>query len=159
MKKFLIIEQLLTNVQNDLKLASEALESVKQFKYESDMKQEHKYDTRGIEAGYLSDGQAKRVEELQLELKLVEEIPHRVYQSDEEIGIGALLEIEFNKLKKYYFLSTTSGGTMLNIEGQGVLVISVFSPIGSAVMGLKCGDSFELETQSGVREYTIRSVC
>lgn len=158
MNKSLIIQQLLSNVQNDLSLATEALESAKKFKFESDMKQEHKYDTRGIEAGYLSDGQAKRVEELQLELKLVEEIPLKNFLPDEEIGIGALLEIEFNKQKRLYFLSTTSGGTMLNIEKQGVLVISVFSPIGSAVMGLKCGETFELETQSGVREYTICSV-
>lgn len=159
MDKRLIIEKLVHNVKRDLELATDAQESSSSFKFESDMKQESKYDTRSIEAGYLAQGQAKRVEELKLELKLIEEIPLHSFSPDDEIAVGALLDIELNKRKKLYFLSTTAGGTVLDINGEIVLVISVFSPIGSSVMGLKVGDDFELETQAGVREYKIRSVC
>lgn len=159
MDKKKIISALLENVKNDLCLAKEAEASASQFKFETDMKQESKYDTRGIEAGYLSDAQAKRVEELKLEMKLIEEIPFFHFRDEDEIALGALIEIEVNQQKKNYFLASTSGGTILNIEGIIILVISVFSPLGSSVIGLKCGDTFELETKAGIREYTIRSVC
>lgn len=159
MDKKLIWNKLLDNVKRDLASATDAKESTSSFKFESDMKQESKYDTRSIEAGYLAEGQARRVEELKLELKLIEEIPLHPFKKEDEIAVGALLDIELNGRNKLYFLSTTAGGTVLDINGEIVLVISVFSPIGSSVMGLKVGDSFELETQAGTREYKIRSVC
>ena len=44
-------------------------------------------------------------------------------------------------------------------DGESILVISVFSPIGAEVLQLKAGDEFELETKSDPREYLIKSVC
>jgi len=158
MNKKQILAKLVSVAKKDLELAIEAQESASSFKFESDMKQESKYDTRSIEAGYLSSAQTKRVEELKLELKLIEETPFYEYQDGDEIALGALLEIEVNKLKKNYFLASTAGGTMLEIDGKVVLVISLFSPIGNAVIGLKSGDVFELETKTGQREYKICSV-
>ncbi len=158
MNKKKILSALLENAKQELQLALEAQASASRFKHESDMKQESKYDTRGIEAGYLSDAQSKRVEELKLELKLIEEIPCYNFKEGDEISLGALIEIEVNQRKKLYFLSSTAGGTMLNIEDIIILVISAFSPLGSSVINLKTGDTFELETNAGTREYKICSV-
>lgn len=72
--------------------------------------------------------------------------------------MGSLALIEHNGQKRFYFLTSTSGGTMLTIEGHPVLVISVFSPLGSEALGLTKGVSFEVETPKETRCYTVLEV-
>lgn len=157
--KTAIKEQLLERVNAELAAALEAEAAATSLAKEGDVKSDGKYDTRGIEAGYLAGAQAKRVEELKLEQQMIEELPVKDYASDEEVGLGALVDIEFKQQTRRYFVSSTAGGTMLNVHGQGVLVISVFSPIGDAVMGLKVGEEFELETPQEVRSYRVKALC
>ncbi len=97
----------------------------------------------------------KRAEELKLELQMLEEIPRRDFAEHDEVGLGALVDIALNGQGRRYFLSSTAGGTLLNIEGTPVLVISIFSPIGDAVLGSRPGEDFELETPQGVRVYSV----
>jgi transcription elongation GreA/GreB family factor len=158
MNKQHILEQLINKVEEEKATIKKALEMSLSHVKDPDMKQESKYDTRSIEAGYLADGQRARLHELELELKLLNEIPNRKFSSQNEIAVGALVDIEFNKKIKTYFLSTTGGGTILDIQGQHLLVISVFSPIGAEILGLKSKDTFELQTPSEKRQYKIISV-
>ena len=150
-----IRRQLLEKVTLELKVAQEAEATTSSYAKEGDVKPDGKYDTRGIEAGYLAGAQSKRVEELKLEQQMIEETPIKSFQSDDEVGIGALVEIEFKGQTRSYFVCSTAGGTMLNINGKGILVISVFSPIGDAVVGCKVGEEFELETPQETRVYRV----
>lgn len=153
-----LIETLLGRVRVDLQDATmAALETSAGAKDES-MKSDGKYDTRGIEAGQLAGAQLRRVEELKLEIQMLEEMPVRDFDRDEEIALGALVELEHKGQTRRYFLCSTAGGTLLESAGQAVLVISVFSPLGDAALGLKLGESFELETPQARREYVVRSI-
>lgn len=156
--KDLIKHALLEKVDLELKGLEVAAQTTKDYVQDGDLKSDGKYDTRGIEAGYLAGAQMKRIEELKLERQMLEEIPLREFSATDDIGIGALVDIELNAITRKYFLATTAGGTMLNINGQGILVISVFSPIGDAIVDQRVGDEFELETPQGKRSYTIVSV-
>ena len=153
-----ILNHLIDKVKNDIALAEEASGSTTDYVREGDVKSEGKYDTRAIEAGYLAGAQQRRVEELKLELQLLEEIPAREFSNDEEVSIGALVDIKFNNQIRKYFVAPTAGGTMINIDGETVLVISTFSPIGDAVFGTKVGEEFELETPQGTRVYEVMSL-
>jgi len=66
-----ILEYLKARAQKDLDEAQNAALNAESFKFEDSMKQEGKYDTRSIEAGYLAGAQKKRVEELKQELTVV----------------------------------------------------------------------------------------
>jgi transcription elongation GreA/GreB family factor len=158
MEKQKIVNQLILNVNDEIGKAKQAYGTSREHASDQDMKPDGKYDTRSIEAGYLAGAQKVRADELELELKLLEDIEVRAFMPSDEIAIGALVEIELNKNNRKYFISPTAGGTMLNIDGEGILVISVFSPIGNAVLGLITGDSFELETPKETRIYTIKGV-
>lgn len=158
MLKQKIKDKLLTKAQADLAAALDVSEAANDYKVADDMKQEGKYDTRAIEAGYLAGAQAKRVEELKLEVQMIEELPVRDFESGEAVSVGALVELSFNETNQLYFISSTAGGTMFNIDGKPVLVISVFSPIGAAVVNLEAGESFELEMPSGNRVYEVVGV-
>jgi transcription elongation GreA/GreB family factor len=154
-----IVKQLIDHVQHELDKAQKAADTAKAHHQSDEMKQEGKYDTRAIEAGYLAGAQLKRVEELKLELKMLEEIELRAFSEKDAIAIGAIVDLELNDKVQRYFVSSTASGSFTQVDGHPFLVVSVFSPIGNAALGLFVGDSFELETPKGLREYSITAIC
>lgn len=157
MNKSKILKELIEKTKSELTLVKASYESTKNMVQKGDLKSDGKYDTRATEANYLAGGQRQRITDLEQELILLEEIPARDYAKDEEVGIGSLLEIDLNGNCRKYFLSPTAGGTMLSIDNETVMVISVFSPIGAEAIGNKVGDTFEVEIKDSVREYKIVS--
>ena len=153
-----ILEALLSKVNQELNELEALTQTTKEYVQDGDLKSDGKYDTRGIEAGYLAGAQMKRLEELKLEKQMIEELPTRNFSTDDQVGIGALVEVKLNNLIRKYFLATTAGGTMLNINGDPILVISVFSPIGDAMVDLRQGEEFELEVNGQKRDYKIVSL-
>ncbi|MBY0517587.1 MAG: GreA/GreB family elongation factor [Bacteriovoracaceae bacterium] len=153
-----IIGQLIHIFQTELSAIELASKTSTAYAQDGDVKSDGKYDTRGIEAGYLASAQQKRVEELKLELQMLEELPVKDFLQDEEVALGAVVGIEFKGMKRLYFVSSTAGGTMVTVENQTILVISVFSPVGDAVMGLKVGEEFELEAPQETRHYKVVSI-
>ena len=150
-----ILQELLQRVRAELAVASDAGATTKSYAQDGDVKSDGKYDTRGIEAGYLAGAQMKRVEELRLDLQMLEELPVKPLNETDEVELGALVDLGLNGECRRYFLATTAGGTLLNVEGQAILVITPFSPIGDAVLGARVGEEFELETPQGTRCYTV----
>ncbi|MGZ3789468.1 MAG: GreA/GreB family elongation factor [Bacteriovorax sp.] len=153
--KKLILAGLIENLQKELSEVESAANSAKDLATQDDLKSEGKYDTRAIEASYLASAQQKRVEEIKIDIQMLEEI--ELMDSD-RLQMGSLALIEYKGQARYYFLTSTSGGTMLTIEGHPVLVISVFSPLGSEALGLEKGESFEVETPKEMRSYKILEV-
>ena len=153
--KKLILNKLIENLKTELSAVEDAANSTRALATQEDLKSESKYDTRAIEASYLAGAQQKRVEEIKIDIQMLEEIE---LQDSDHLQMGSLALLEHNGQDRYYFLTSTSGGTMLTIESQTVLVISVFSPIGNEALGLKAGDSFEVETPKEMRTYKVLKV-
>jgi transcription elongation GreA/GreB family factor len=150
-----LLDELLKKAREELvDLTRSALEQ-KNFATDPEFKAESKYDTRALEASYLASAEAKRVEELNLEIQILEEVDLSASSRMGEISIGALVELSFSDRKMLYFLIPTAGGTLLKIQDDPVVVVSVFSPIGDAMLGLKSGESFEVETPKETRSYEI----
>jgi len=154
-----IKSQLLAKTESELQAAEEALRSTQSLVRDGDLKSDGKYDTRGIEAGQLAGAQEKRVEELKLELQLLEELPVRELRADDEAALGALLTIETAGVARRYYLASTAGGTMIRVGDETLLVISVFSPLGDAVLGLRAGEEFECEVGGKDRSYKLLALC
>jgi len=152
-----ILDQLISKANEELKNLQEALAATKSFATDQEFKAESKYDTRSLEASYLASAEAKRVEELNQEIQLLEEVDLGLSQKLGEISLGAMVELSCNNQIRNYFLIPTAGGTLLEYNGQSVLVVSVFSPIGNELLGLKNGDEFEVETPKGIRHYRVIS--
>lgn len=155
LNKQTILNTLIDNLKKELSEVEAAANSARDLATADDLKSEGKYDTRAIEASYLAGAQAKRVEEIKLDIQMLEETE---LQHSTKLQMGSLALIEHNNQKRYYFLTSTSGGTMLMIDGNPVLVISVFSPIGNEALGLTKGESFEVETPKETRSYKVLDV-
>lgn len=146
---------LVNKLENELKKIEEAAKSSREYAIADDLKSEGKYDTRAIEASYIASAEARRVEEIKLDLQMIQEME---INPSRHLEMGSLALIEHNSRDQFYFLSPTMGGEMLNVDGKMILVISVFSPIGSEAMNLECGDSFEVETPKESRVYKIKEI-
>lgn len=150
-----IVNKIIENLQNELHEVEGAAKSARDLATQDDLKSEGKYDTRAIEASYLAGAQQKRVEELKIDIQMLEELE---IQNSKNIQMGSLILIEHNNNKRHYFLTASAGGTIINVDGENILVISVFSPLGSSALGLSKDESFEVETPKEIRLYHILKV-
>lgn len=150
-----LLEELLKKSREELVDLTRAALEQKNFATDQEFKAESKYDTRALEASYLASAEAKRVEELKLEIQILEEVDVNLSARLQEISIGALVELLYGGRQMLYFLIPTAGGTLLKINDDAVVVVSVFSPIGDAMLGLKKGQHFEVETPKETRSYEV----
>ena len=157
-KKSLLLEELKNRIKHELEQAKSAFDTTRKHATDAELKADGKYDTRSIEAGYLAGAQKKRVDELELELGLLDEVS--LTHASDKVSVGSMVSLEHNGQERVYFISSTSGGSMIKVLGEVVLVISAFSPIGSEVIGLEVGDSFEVEVKEGSepREYQVKKI-
>lgn len=151
-----IVEALIEKLNTELKELEGAARSARDLATSSESKSEGKYDTRAIEASYLAGAQSKRVEEIKMDIQMLEDLD--VSSVSSKLQLGSLALINCNGQERFYFLSSTSGGSMLMIDNHPILVISVFSPIGDTALGLGVGESFEVETPKESREYEIKNI-
>lgn len=154
MKQTLLYE-LIQKAKIELQQLESSAKSAQDYATDQEFKSESKYDTRAIEASYLAQAEAKRVEELKLEIQILEEVDLEISSYSAEVCIGSLVEIIHQNQARKYFLLPTAGGTLLKAQDETVLVVSVFSPIGSAMLGLKIGDEFEVQTPKESRVYKV----
>jgi transcription elongation GreA/GreB family factor len=152
-----LLKQLVSAARRELSELEAAASATREFATDQEFKAESKYDTRALEASYLASAEAKRVEELKLEVQILEEVDLKQSGKLGEISIGALVELLHQGQTRKYFLIPTAGGTILRHGEDSILVVSVFSPIGDALMGLKAGDEFEVETPKETRSYQVVS--
>ncbi len=117
---------------------------------------ENQYDTRATEASYLAAGQGQRLAELkQLKAWFDAVDPSR---RCERVELGALvcLEDEDARVRRVYV--APSGGDAARVGGHDVRVISLASPLGRALAGLRAGDDAEVDGPGGSRTLFIQSV-
>lgn len=106
---------------------------------------ETQYDTLAIEAGYLAEGQSRRVLEIKFALQQFNELAAKIdtllFDEHSEISTGALVQLAEGKAsKQWYFLAPAAAGfkTSLPLKGdlQQITVITEKSPVGAASLGL-----------------------
>lgn len=111
---------------------------------DSESKAEGKYDTLSIEENYLADGLAKQAAAAAEAIGAIEKIPLRTSSPDEEIDLGALIEVEFSDSREWFFLAPSGGGTEVNHMGVVITVITPESPLGSQLSGARAGDRIQV---------------
>jgi transcription elongation GreA/GreB family factor len=150
-----LLNELIGRMEAEMHGLESAAKANKDFATDQEFKAESKYDTRSLEASYLASAELSRVEDLKLEIQMLEEVDLKLSSKSEEICIGSLVELRHKEQDRSFFLIPTSGGTLLNVGEKAVLVVSVFSPLGDALLGLKTGDEFEVETPKETRNYQV----
>lgn len=121
---------------------------------------ENKYDTLGLEAAYLAQGQAQRAVECSAELETVEKLSVVGLTSSNAIVIGTLVTlIEQNEGAISLFLAPVAGGLKFSFDELDIVVITPSSPLGKQLLGKYKDDEFELKSGQHTKNYRIARIC
>jgi transcription elongation GreA/GreB family factor len=148
MDKTRLQQLILARLQADQQVAEAAVRSAHEAATHSESKAENKYDTRGLEAAYLADGQRRRLLEIERALALYRNLVVRDYDEEQGIQLGALIELEDGDGRsRRLFLGPDGAGLKID-DGDGeILLITPHAPLGQSLLGRRVGD--EVETRVG----------
>ena len=121
-------------------------------------KAESKYDTRGLEAGYLAMGQGRKISELEEDLLAIENLGAPKFSADAPIDVGALIELDAKTGKSHYLLAPRAGGLEIEFERREIWIITPQSPIGKLLLGRRAGEKFKFGAGAAAVAYEIAAV-
>ncbi|GGK75187.1 transcription elongation factor GreAB [Amphritea balenae] len=145
MNKKQLTDQIVSQLQADLEVNIEAANEAREAAVHDESVPETQYDTLGLEASYLAQGQSKRVEELEMNLADYRNMIMREFDQSTALGLSALVTLENEQgEEKHLFIGPAGGGIHIDFESYTVIVITPEAPIGAALIGRHCGDSVAL---------------
>ena len=158
MNKPALIDKIIKALHSELETYVRATNSSNEEATAEENRAENKYDTRGLEASYLATGQANKVMELEDAIGAFEDLKAKSFD-ESAIDVGALVELDQNGEKAFYFIGPSAGGTEISDGVRDVLVITPQSPLGAQLQGLQRGDRRELTLAGAKRQIQIVNVC
>lgn len=140
----------------DLRVLRDAARSARDEATHEDTKQEGKYDTRAIEAGYLAHGQSRRIAEIEASIERFSRVAETV-ASTKKVSGPSLVELEdANGETRWFFVGPAGGGLSVEVEGTKVRVLTPGSPLGKALVGAEIDD--EIVVVSTGASYELISI-
>ncbi len=134
------LDALETVLKSKWQTAHDAFEASKAGATSGEVKQESKYDTRGLEASYLAHGLANAVTEY--EAALADLNTCRLAPMTSTISIGSLIHCTTKTGHPVYFLLSKSGGGIeAPFQESDVTIITPTAPLAKALLGKSSGDS------------------
>lgn len=156
MDKENLYKAVLEKVKSDLTLAVNAVKTAYESATHEENKAENKYDTKGLEASYLVQGQARRVEELENSLAALNSMKIR---SVDKIMLNAFVELQTeNGDVEYLFITPASGGLKINFDNLNITLMTPASPLGQALLAKVAGDSVSVSIGKNSRDYIVKDV-
>lgn len=117
---------------------------------------ENKYDTLGLEAAYLAEGQSRRVVECEQDLKEFQHLLSTVQACNEVIGIGSFVKLEDEQGDiKCLFLNVSAGGLKIDYLDYEVMLVTASAPLGKALLGFGVDDEVTLTVAGEAKHYTV----
>jgi transcription elongation GreA/GreB family factor len=157
MNKTALQQQIIATLEADREVARTVLAAPHEAATHAESKAENKYDTRGLEAAYLADGQRRRLHEIETALAAYRNL-QLTSGSNECVRVGALLCLEHDGHERWFFLGPDAAGLKLQHEGREILVISPRSPLGHGLLGRQVGDEVELQVNGQRQSYEVLEV-
>lgn len=158
MNKRAIIKKITAKLTEELSVYLRAAAYARDEATHEQNKAENKYDTRGLEASYLARGQSKQAAELEAAIVEFEKVGVRKFAVGDAIAVGALVELEQDGEKFFYFLGPRAGGTEVIHDKNEILVITPQSPLGEQLQGKKANETSQLKIGKETRAVKILSV-
>ena len=158
MNKAHLIEQIVASLNESLGLLEKAARASHAEATHESSKAESKYDTRGLEAAYLAGGQARQAKEILDSIKLYQNLPTRGFAADDPIDLTALVALETDGARSFYFIGPKNGGLEIKYHRQEITLITPQSPLGQDLMEKKAGQRWTARLGGSVVKYRIISV-
>lgn len=147
-----ILQQLRADYDNAIRSASDAHDAATN----DESKAENKYDTRGLEASYLAEGQSRRVAGLEQAIVIYQKLEFAEFTEASTIRLTALVTLEDAKeQRKRIFIGPVSGGLSFVIDENEYMVITPKAPLGGCLIGKRIGDEVTVVAAGCTTHYDI----
>ena len=153
MEKCAVVAALRASINDELMSVESTAAMARDEATNSETKAEGKYDTRATEASYLARGQAWRIAELRKLSAWLNTDQATAELTRPVVQNGALVRLEGPR-SEWVYIAPVGGGKAM-VCNQTVRLISLASPLGTAMEGLEAGDCFEVSTPRGLHEYEL----
>ena len=159
MDKALLRQALLSSLVAERDNLTRAALMAREEATSEESKAENKYDTRGQEAAYLAEGQARLAAELQETIAVYQALPLPDFSAhDSRIDVGAVVALEARGKSSLYFLGPRNGGLEFDVGGQTVVVVTPQSPLGRQLPGRRVGETVQLPGRGGPVPHRIAAI-
>lgn len=159
MDKFLLQQQVLNRLAEDLQQAEQAARAAHETATHEENIAENKYDTLGLEAAYLVTGQVRRAEAIRQALANWRQFRPPPYDASKGIQLGALVCLVDSDDRQQHFYLGPDGGSMKLVSGaQPVQVISSEAPLARAMLGKREGDEVAIQVDSVRQQFEVLRV-
>lgn len=157
MDKFLLQQQVLERLAEDLLQAEQAARAAHETATHEENIAENKYDTLGLEAAYLATGQARRAEAIRQTMVHWRQFRPLPYDASKGIQLGALVCLvdAEDQQQLLLFLGPDGGSMKLLCGDQFVQVISSDAPLGRAVLGKSEGDEVSIQIAAVRQQFEV----
>lgn len=159
MDKFLLQQQVVNRLAEDLLQAEEALRAAHETATHEENIAENKYDTLGLEAAYLATGLVRRAEAIRQALANWRQFRPLPYDARKGVQLGALVCLVNSDGKQQHLFLGPDGGSMQLVSGtQRVQVISTEAPLGRAMLGRCEGDEVSIQVAASRQQFEVLRV-
>jgi len=159
MNKELILNKIIALLTENLKILTEAARTAHAAATHEECLPDNKYDTTGLEASYVAQGQANRAQEIRHALETYKALVAKPFDEETPIRLTALVSIEdVNGNGRKVFLGPEAGGLKLIDGDEEYIVVTPESPLGKALLGRVCDDEVCVGQGEGRKDYTIVGV-
>ncbi len=120
---------------------------------------DNKYDTLGLEASYLAQGQAKRVAICEANLTAFGELKITDFTPQTAISLGALIYLmDDSDSQQILFLAPVSGGVKISFSGLNITLITPAAPLGKKLMGCYVDEEINIKLAGQKHHYNITAI-
>jgi hypothetical protein len=144
-------------LREDLKAAEQAVAIARDTATHPDALGSSKYETMGLEASYLAQGQGLRLLEIERNLGYFSRL--KLPPAADAIGLNTLLRVvDEADNARYLWLAPEAGGLKVAYETYSITVVTPKSPLGATLIGRKAGEIVELRIDGRKCAYCIEAV-
>lgn len=158
MKKATLLKKIIARLNENLDVLEKAAQTSRAEATHESSKAESKYDTRGLEAGYLASGQARQAREIMESIKTYENLSLRDFVANDAVDLTALVSLEMDGSRSWYFIGPKNGGLEVEHAGEEITVITPQSPLGENLMGKQSGQRWTTKLGGSTVKYHLVSV-
>jgi len=153
-----ILSLIISKLEEDIDIAAQAVAVARDTATHKDCLGSSKYETMGLEASYLAQGQGTRLIELERALSYFKQVQLTPHQNSVVLSTLVTLDDEAGK-RQYLWLAVDAGGLKIPYsEAITITVITAKSPLGRALIGRHKGDTFELKLGKSLQCYEVSSI-
>ena len=157
--KALLLDHIITALESLYQDAFDAAMRAYDTATNDENEAENKYDTLGLEASYLAQGQSKRVIECEADLNAFKKLKINEPDANGTIISGSLIYLlEENNNILILFLGPAAGGLTVKFAHTSITIITPSAPLGRALLGRSVDDEIELKLGNIQKLYSVTNI-